>query len=754
MKRLLTFSLFLFCAVVMSAQIMMKVNVKDATEVEVEDNVITLPANVVKNITFEKIVPPKVDTTLTVKASNITETSATIQIDLKPADIVVRKYVIDYGTVEEILASKKHTKESSQSSVTLNDLEPNTQYAYYAKAELADGNTLESDIALFTTSAKKLELSIQFTEVSAAYTKATVKFFISGDELEGGEYGLYCSDNKNSLESEANLLANTAALMENVAYTYNLDNLLEGKTYYLKAFVKTPDGRYAEATETFTTSKLAVRFTDVTASYTDATVKFYIDGEALEGGEYGLYYSSDFSSLETEENLAPNTEALKGNTTYTYTLSNLSEGTTYYLKAFVKAPNGSSAEASYTFTTRQPIVYAEPEPVDLGLSVKWASFNLGAVDETGYGGYFGWGDATGEKTAFREGFYAPGIRNTGIRGNVEYDIAAAKLGGHWRLPTPDEVQELLQKCNSVRTTKNGVPGALLTGIGSKKENTIFIPFAGYRQDSKSWDFNEYAFLWTDSINQAEEAYIVRFIPGSCILTTTGKANLATIRAVWDDGTGSEPEPEIPDLSKTAKEGTENNQTTGAIPEDGVDMGGKVKWARWNVGCMTPAGGIGRYYAWGATTEQDSYTKADYASNPYYDVPREEIAGGVISSDNDVAVQLWGDGWRMPTAGEFAALYVTCDAKWTTENGVEGYLLTSRETGNSIFFPAAGYKDGTSTMHTGVEGRYWTSSIFVTDNEIQKRESSNCFNFFKDAIQPQNAIFERYEGLQIRPVRDK
>ena len=754
MKRLLTFSLFLFCAVVMSAQIMMKVNVKDATEVEVEDNVITLPANVVKNITFEKIVPPKVDTTLTVKASNITETSATIQIDLKPADIAVRRYVIDYGTVEEILTNKKHTKEITQSSVTLNDLEPNTTYAYYAKAELADGNTLESDMAQFTTSAKKLDLSIRFTEVNAAYTSATIKFFISGDELEGGDYGLYCSDNKNSLESEANLLPNTVALRGNATYTYALNNLSEGKTYYLKAFVKTPDGRYAEVTETFTTSKLAVRFTDVTVSYTDATVKFAIDGEALEGGEYGLYYSSDLSSLETEENLAPNTEALKGNTTYTYTLDNLSEGTTYYLKAFVKAPNGSSAEASYTFTTRQPIVYAEPEPVDLGLSVKWASFNMGATTETGYGGYFGWGDATGEETRYRDGYYAPGIRDTGIRGDVNYDIATAKWGGHWRLPTPDEVLEL-QRCNPVRTTKNGVPGVLLTGIGSKSDNTIFIPLAGYHQADQAFEFQQFAYLWTDSIDITEQAYCVR-LPSTSTLTYTAisKAKLFTIRAVWDDGAGSEPEPEIPDLSKTAKEGTENNPTTGAIPEDGVDMGGKVKWARWNVGCMTPTGGAGRYYAWGATTEQDSYTKADYASNPYYDVPREEIAGGVISSDNDVAVQLWGDGWRMPTSGEFAELYANCDKKWTTENGVEGYLLTSRENGKSIFFPAVGYKNGTSTMHDGVEGRYWTSSIFVTDSETMKREASTCFNFYKDLVSPQNTSLDRYKGLQIRPVRDK
>lgn len=674
MKRLLTCFLLLLCVVSMSAQILMKIKIDNATELNKQDDYITLPASAVKNITFEKVVPPKVDTTLvvTIPASDITESSATIQFNLQPTGIAVSKYVVKYEKKEKFdLNDIDNMKgaSGSNSRVYLSNLDPNTEYRCWGYVELTNGNrVMATRVEDFTTKVHTLSQPIiQFGEIKADYTTATVSLIISGEQLAGSEYALYCSADYNQLGTPASFVSHTGTLGATGAnLTYSLENLMEGTTYYLMANVATGDGR--------------------------------------------------------------------------------------------------SNAAEKNFTTREHISYVEPEPIDLGLSVKWASFNLGASTETENGGYFGWGDATGEETRFREGWYAPGVRETGIRGNVEYDIAAAKLGGHWRLPTPAEVLEL-QKCSPTHTSISGVYGVLLRGIGNKNGNSIFIPYAGYRQETAEYAKGNKAYLWTDSINRAEEAYRVEFLPANGILAATPdlKANLMTVRAVWDDGSGtvpSEPDPSEPDPtdpSFLAKEGTENNPDTGAIPQDGVDMGlpSGTKWARWNVGCMTANGSKGFYYAWGATEPQEdnNYSLANYESNPYYNVSIDDIQGGVLSAEHDIATQLWGEEWRMPTEGEFQELFLLCEKTWTTENGVPGYSFTNIVDGKtvSVFLPAAGHRSNTSLLYDDEEGRYWTRNAWSSNDMSQKREWATNFIFYSDAA-PQISGTGRYQGLQIRPVK--
>ena len=672
MKRLLTFSLLLLFFASMSAQIMMKIKVDNTTELNKQDDYITLPASAVKNITFEKVVPPKVDTTLTVSipTSSITETSAAVQFNLNPTGIAVSNYVVKYdkkGKFDLNNIDNMPGASSSSSRIYLSNLDPNTEYRCWGYVELANGNrVMAKQVADFTTLEQQaIDLSVKFDEVWFSITKGKVVVLIVGDQLRGGEYGLYCSTNSNLLGTPETLVPNTAAL-----------------------------------------------------------------------GNDGAFITYDFEGLQ------PNTN--------------------YYLKAYVKAPDGRYNEANMNVKTREAIEYIEPEAIDLGLSVKWASFNLGAKSRTENGGYFGWGDATGEETRNRNDYYAPELRETGIRGNADYDLAAAKLGGHWRMPTPAEVLEL-QRCNPVRRNIDGVEGVLLKGVGSKSGNEIFIPFAGYLGEQKIYDEGVRAYLWTDSVDRGGYAFNVAFIPpgGTLVAEAYGKSNLCTIRAVWDDGSNSGSDPEDPDPSDPstmAVEGSENNPHTGAIPQDGVDMGLNVKWARWNVGCMTSAGGIGRYYAWGATEDQESYTWANYESNPYYNVPREGIPGGTISADNDVAAQLWdpdGDrGWRMPTEDDFYNLFLNCDKTWTFENGIPGYRFTSRKTGKFVFLPAAGHMLEGTAVYDNEEGRYWTSSAYFTSDPKQDKENANNFYFHHGVIEPMISGFGRYMGLQVRPVKNK
>ena len=110
--------------------------------------------------------------------------------------------------------------------------------------------------------------------------------------------------------------------------------------------------------------------------------------------------------------------------------------------------------------------------VDLGLSVKWASFNLGATSSTDTGELYLWGDVN--NTGIIGIYNAPDIDN--ICG-TEYDVARSLWGGTWRLPTRKEQEELVLMCNWTRTTVNGVNGMKVTGSNG---NSIFLPPTGYK----------------------------------------------------------------------------------------------------------------------------------------------------------------------------------------------------------------------------------------------------------------------------------
>ena len=123
------------------------------------------------------------------------------------------------------------------------------------------------------------------------------------------------------------------------------------------------------------------------------------------------------------------------------------------------------------------IVLPQPEAVDLGLSVKWATFNVGASYPEQFGGYFAWGE-TELKTTYDWSTYKYGNGSTNLTkyntnissGTVDNkttldpsdDVARQKWGGSWRMPTYEEFRELLSNCTWTWTTMNGVNGYKVT----------------------------------------------------------------------------------------------------------------------------------------------------------------------------------------------------------------------------------------------------------------------------------------------------
>ncbi len=87
--------------------------------------------------------------------------------------------------------------------------------------------------------------------------------------------------------------------------------------------------------------------------------------------------------------------------------------------------------------------------VDLGLSVKWAKYNVGTEDPSESGSYFAWGETSPKDEYTDANCLTTGVRLGDISGNPEYDAARSNWGGEWRMPTKDEYQELIDNCNII-----------------------------------------------------------------------------------------------------------------------------------------------------------------------------------------------------------------------------------------------------------------------------------------------------------------
>ena len=153
------------------------------------------------------------------------------------------------------------------------------------------------------------------------------------------------------------------------------------------------------------------------------------------------------------------------------------------------------------------------EYVDLGLSVKWATCNVGASKPEDYGNYYAWGETSTKSLYTRDNIKTYGKSMGDINGNSSYDAARANWGGKWRMPTKAEMQELIDKCTWTWTTQNGVKGYKVTGPNG---NSIFLPAAGDRSGSSLYSAGGHGYYWssTPHVNYYyDDAYDLNFHSG-------------------------------------------------------------------------------------------------------------------------------------------------------------------------------------------------------------------------------------------------
>lgn len=165
--------------------------------------------------------------------------------------------------------------------------------------------------------------------------------------------------------------------------------------------------------------------------------------------------------------------------------------------------------------------------VDLGLSVKWASMNVGASQKDDYGNYYAWGETepqTGYKwSTYR--FWLSGELGRDLKFSKYYlgeggdnkttlepedDAARVQWKGNWRIPTSDELNEIIDNCNWKWITRNGVNGFRVSSLKSGFEgNSIFLPAAGYRYSNFPIDENTFGEYWSRSLDS--QSHSVRIL---------------------------------------------------------------------------------------------------------------------------------------------------------------------------------------------------------------------------------------------------
>ena len=188
-----------------------------------------------------------------------------------------------------------------------------------------------------------------------------------------------------------------------------------------------------------------------------------------------------------------------------------------------------TAKAGEKTATCKVVVPKTPSgAVDLGLSVYWATCNLGAAKPEDYGDYYAWGE-TEPKEDYSWSNYKFGTSSSGqifkyntinSYGSIdnktvlepEDDVAHVKLGGKWRMPTDAEWTELRTKCTWTWVTNyngSGINGRLVKATNG---NSIFLPAAGYRYDTGRDKAGSRGYYWSSSLSTGfpDEAWRASF----------------------------------------------------------------------------------------------------------------------------------------------------------------------------------------------------------------------------------------------------
>lgn len=407
-------------------------------------------------------------------------------------------------------------------------------------------------------------------------------------------------------------------------------------------------------------------------------------------------------------------------------IEGLNFSTTYHLRAYANIDGELYYSDILPHTT--PTKYPTAELVDLGLSVKWASHDLGAVNENNVGLHLPWGDVTGE--AYNASTYPSDLNITDydISGS-KYDIATHEWGGEWRMPSIEEFKELWDNTTKTLIRNYGYDDLTVIKFTAANGNYIILSLGGYKENAELAKYGAFGFYWTSNLPEENNGWPAAWGLQSASNGYQSSANKyfgLLIRPVY---------------------GKRADTESDGVERDYVDLGLSRLWATVNYGANTP-GDAGTYVAWGEDAAKDAYNLGNYQH--YKDSSYVEI-DNLTESGFDVVANTWGGKWHTPTYAEFEELRTECTWTWATEKNsqgydVAGYKVTSKTNGNSIFLPVNGeiYE---GTQYFSDYGRYWTSEQYVGEEEW-----AYILSFSDKTINLGGKT--KYRGCAIRPVRKR
>ena len=417
--------------------------------------------------------------------------------------------------------------------ILFTDLVPNTQYYVRAYATNESG-TGYGDEKTFTTLGDEPEQPgdepeepEQPEEVAPVVKTAEVtdiKLFSAvcgGEVVSNGESVVVARGVCWSMEQNPTIEdSHTTDGISTGTYTSNLTELNHSTTYYVRAYAINAKGItvYGEEKSFMTLDKLlpTVTTTEVTGITCFTAVsggEVTFDGN-VEVTARGICWST--TQTPTIEDNKTNNGSGVG--TYTYKMTNLELNTKYYVRAYATNEVGTFYGEEVSFTTLAAYSPATGTSngygyVDLGLSVKWATCNVGASAPEEYGNYFAWGETSTKEMYDVDNCPTQGLGKSELQsqgyidseGNLtpQYDAATVNWGGSWRMPTYGELRELNKKCTWEWINTNDFKGYKVTGPNG---NSIFLPAAGYRNGSSLYDAGSYGDYWSSTPNDDNDYY--------------------------------------------------------------------------------------------------------------------------------------------------------------------------------------------------------------------------------------------------------
>ncbi|MBR2127558.1 MAG: hypothetical protein IJ940_01655, partial [Bacteroidales bacterium] len=307
------------------------------------------------------------------------------------------------------------------------------------------------------------ESSVVTGSADVTATSATLHGTVEG--LDGMAAASYMTAFYYGYSADA-LTESVTASYDGNAFTATLTGLQTNVTVYYQAYVRLQGKVYykGEVKSLVTTNAKVVTKAAAEVGANSAVLGGTVT-DAPEGAVCGILISasSEVEKVRAGVNMAAKELAAE----YALTRKGLLPDTEYSYVAYLDLGSGVVYGDVESFTTASQTFDLDNDLVDLGLSVKWAKYNVGAATESELGGLFGFGDLNGVMTSINPADYASADTYKTVA-----DLAFNVTEGKATLPTAADFEELFSLCKKEWTEVDGVAGYRFTGPNG---NSIFLP---------------------------------------------------------------------------------------------------------------------------------------------------------------------------------------------------------------------------------------------------------------------------------------